>query len=166
MKKLFIYASVVGLAVGIVCWLCKKGKSNTAKSQTIDKKVNFETNTQEEEKSQNEDTWGEVTWYTLNCSLKAELPEEDKYAWTATAVDLAYDLRYVVYVILLVSLAVLALSFVGLMSVAGRRPDTEEDGEESLTTIDDDEEFDRVADYFDDMFSTVDFDEGENEKNP
>ena len=40
--------------------------------------------------------------------------------------DLAYDLRYVVYVILLVSLAVLALSFVGLMSVAGRRPDTEE----------------------------------------
>ena len=39
---------------------------------------------------QNKDTWGEVTWYTLNCSLKEELPEEDRYAWTATAVDLAY----------------------------------------------------------------------------
>ena len=37
-----------------------------------------------------------------------------------------------------------------------------EDGEESLFTIDDDEEFDRVADYFDDMFSTVDFDQDQN----
>ena len=46
------------------------------------------------------------------------------------------------------------------------RSEVDEDGEESLTTIDDDEEFDRVADYFDDMFSTVDFDEEENEKNP
>lgn len=53
MKKLFIYASVVGLAAGVVYWLCKKGKSNTATSQAVDKKVNFETNTQEEENSQN-----------------------------------------------------------------------------------------------------------------
>lgn len=53
MKKLFIYASVVGLAADVVYRLCKKGKSNTATSQTIDKKVNFETNTQEEENSQN-----------------------------------------------------------------------------------------------------------------
>ena len=35
----------------------------------------------------------------------------------------------------------------------------DENGDESLFTIDDDEEFDRVADFFDDMFSTVDFDE-------
>ena len=53
MKKWFIYASVVGLAAGVVYWLYKKGKSNTATSQTVDKKVNFETNTQEEENSQN-----------------------------------------------------------------------------------------------------------------
>lgn len=53
MKKMFIYASVVGLAAGVVYWLCKKGKSNTATSQTVDKKVNFKTNTQEEENSQN-----------------------------------------------------------------------------------------------------------------
>ena len=53
MKKWFIYASVVGLAAGVVYWLCKKGKSNTATSQTVDKKVNFETNTQDEENSQN-----------------------------------------------------------------------------------------------------------------
>lgn len=38
---------------------------------------------------------------------------------------------------------------------------TDEEGEESLISIDDDEEFDRIADYFDDMFSTVDFDEME-----
>ena len=53
MKKMFIYASVVGLVAGVVYWLCKKGKSNTATSQTVDKKVNFETNTQEEDNSQN-----------------------------------------------------------------------------------------------------------------
>ena len=34
----------------------------------------------------------------------------------------------------------------------------DENGDESLFSIDDDEEFDRVADFFDDMFSTVDFD--------
>lgn len=80
----------------------------------------------EPEPEEDEGTWGEVTWYTLHCNLKEDLSEEDKYAWTATAVDLAYELRYAIYVILLVSLAVLVLSFVGLMSVAGRRPDTEE----------------------------------------
>ena len=38
----------------------------------------------------------------------------------------------------------------------------DENGDESLFSIDDDEEFDRVADFFDDMFSTVDFDADEN----
>lgn len=53
MKKLFIYASVVGLAAGAVYWLYKKGKSNTAISQTVDEKVNFETDIQEKENSHN-----------------------------------------------------------------------------------------------------------------
>lgn len=53
MKKWFIYASVVGLVAGVVQWLCKNSKTNTATSQTVDKKGDFETNTQEEEKSQN-----------------------------------------------------------------------------------------------------------------
>ena len=39
------------------------------------------------------------------------------------------------------------------------KSEVDENGDESLFTIDDDEEFDRVADFFDDMFSTVDFDE-------
>lgn len=54
MKKWFICASVVGLA-GVIYWLCKRGKSNTATSQMVDKKVDFETNSQEEENSQNTD---------------------------------------------------------------------------------------------------------------
>ena len=33
-----------------------------------------------------------------------------------------------------------------------------EDGEEVLVSIDDDEEFDRVADFFDDQFSDIDYD--------
>ena len=38
------------------------------------------------------------------------------------------------------------------------KSEVDENGDESLFTIDDDEEFDRIADFFDDMFSTVDFD--------
>ena len=48
MKKWFIYASVVGLAAGVVYWLCKKGKSNTVTSKMIDRQVDFESNTQED----------------------------------------------------------------------------------------------------------------------
>lgn len=43
------------------------------------------------------------------------------------------------------------------------KSETDEDGEETLVTIDDDEEFDRIADFFDDQFSTVDFDALEND---
>ena len=38
------------------------------------------------------------------------------------------------------------------------RVETDENGEEYLSSIDDDEEFDRVADYFDDQFSDIDYD--------
>lgn len=34
-----------------------------------------------------------------------------------------------------------------------------EDGEEVLVSIDDDEEFDRVVDFFDDQFADVDYDQ-------
>ncbi len=41
------------------------------------------------------------------------------------------------------------------------RSEIDENGEESLVTIDDDDEFDRVADIFDDeLFAEVDYDEG------
>jgi hypothetical protein len=40
-----------------------------------------------------------------------------------------------------------------------------EDGEEVLVSIDDDDEFDNVADYFDDLFSQeIDYDAKEDDK--
>ena len=40
------------------------------------------------------------------------------------------------------------------------RLEMDEKGEEMLVTIDDDEEFDRIADYFEDeLFDTIDYDE-------
>ena len=43
------------------------------------------------------------------------------------------------------------------------RAEKDENGEDSLVTIDDDEEFDDVADYFDDLFSEeIDYDATEN----
>lgn len=52
MKKLFIYASVVGLAAGAVYWLCKKEKSNNTVSKSVDNNVDFELKPQGEEIAQ------------------------------------------------------------------------------------------------------------------
>ncbi len=42
------------------------------------------------------------------------------------------------------------------------RAEKDENGEDSLVTVDDDEEFDDMADYFDDMFSEeIDYDAAE-----
>ena len=38
------------------------------------------------------------------------------------------------------------------------RLEKEENGEETLISIDDDEEFDKIADYFDDKFNAIDYD--------
>lgn len=48
MKKMFVYASVAGLAAGVAYWSYKKEKSDNAVSKTIDKNVNFESESQEE----------------------------------------------------------------------------------------------------------------------
>lgn len=46
------------------------------------------------------------------------------------------------------------------------RTETDENGDEYLATIEDDEEFDRIADLFDDEFSEIDYDaEAEDEGN-
>lgn len=60
MKKLFIYASVVGLAAGVVYWLCKKEKSNNTESKPVDKKVDFQPRPQEEEISRNSNVVEEI----------------------------------------------------------------------------------------------------------
>ncbi|MBS5725374.1 MAG: DUF1292 domain-containing protein [Clostridiales bacterium] len=43
------------------------------------------------------------------------------------------------------------------------RGEKDEDGEDVLVSIDDDEEFDRIADIFDDEFADIDYDEGVDE---
>ena len=70
MKKLFIYASVLGLAAGVVYWLCKKEKSNNTASKPVDKKVDFEPRLQEEEISQNSNVVEEM-YQTKNESAQA-----------------------------------------------------------------------------------------------
>lgn len=52
MKKLFIYASVAGLAAGVIYWLCKKEKSNNTASKPVDKKEDIEHKPQAEVISQ------------------------------------------------------------------------------------------------------------------
>lgn len=42
--------------------------------------------------------------------------------------------------------------------------EVDENGEEYLTTIEDDEEFDRIADIFDDEFAEIDYDQGGEDK--
>lgn len=49
MKRVFIYASVVGLAAGVVFRLSKKEKSNNIVSKSVDNKVDFEPKPQQEE---------------------------------------------------------------------------------------------------------------------
>ena len=53
MKKLIIYASVIGLTAGIIYWLYKKEKSSTITSKTADMKVDFEPDSQREETQEN-----------------------------------------------------------------------------------------------------------------
>ena len=43
------------------------------------------------------------------------------------------------------------------------RGETDENGEEVLVSIEDDEEFDRIADIFDDEFADIDYDEAADE---
>ena len=43
------------------------------------------------------------------------------------------------------------------------RCEEDENGEEVLVSIDDDEEFDRIADIFDDEFADINYDDGEEE---
>ena len=55
MKKLSIYASVVGLGTGIVYLLYKKRKFNNTVSETVSKKEDFETKHQEKKLYQETD---------------------------------------------------------------------------------------------------------------
>lgn len=68
MKKIFIYTLVIGGVAGVVCWIYRKGKSNTVVSRTAGKKVEFETATQKEKISQNNDTEEKIYQAKSECA--------------------------------------------------------------------------------------------------
>lgn len=67
----------------------------------------------------------DVAFYA-ECWLKNGLPENDKYATLQTLLNIAYAMRYSIYILALLCLIGAIASFAALMSVAGRRP--EDDG--------------------------------------
>lgn len=75
---------------------------------------------------------GTEAWSTvlLKAGLREGFPVSDsdgfRYGLVSRLVHAAYLLRYVIYVIALAALLLMIACFVALMSVSGRRPDTEE----------------------------------------
>lgn len=67
----------------------------------------------------------EVPYYA-ECWLKNGLPENDKYATLQTLLNIAYTMRYSIYILALLCLIGAIASFAALMCVAGRHP--EDDG--------------------------------------
>ena len=65
---------------------------------------------------------GTVPYYA-ECMLKNGLPENDKYATLKTVLDIAYTMRYSIYILALLCLIGAIASFAALMCVAGRRPE-------------------------------------------
>ncbi|WP_455543482.1 hypothetical protein [Intestinibacter sp.] len=62
MKKMLIYAPVLGLAVGVICWLFKKEKSNSTASKHIDNKETYAYENKED-CTQRADAIGEMYQY-------------------------------------------------------------------------------------------------------
>lgn len=62
----------------------------------------------------------------VNVNIDETLAKPDRYAFAAKAVHLLYNLRYTVYVIMALAFVLGLISFVTLMSVTGRRPDSTE----------------------------------------
>lgn len=71
MKKLFIYASVVGLAASAVYWLCKREKFNNSASGSVNEKVDFDHSLQEEEISRSSDVVAEEMYQAKSESVQA-----------------------------------------------------------------------------------------------
>ncbi len=64
--------------------------------------------------------------YAVSFALKEGLPMPDELALTARLVQIGWRLRYAVFPIALLALGLAIVTFVGLMCVSARRPDTEE----------------------------------------
>lgn len=71
-----------------------------------------------------EEILGEV--YKIYACLDEELPVNDQYALMVKAVNLGYTFRYAVYPIGIAAVLLAVFSFIALMCVSARRPDTDE----------------------------------------
>lgn len=60
----------------------------------------------------------------VNVNIDESLARPDRYAFAAKAIHLLYNLRYTVYVIMALAFVLGLISFVTLMSVTGRHPDS------------------------------------------
>lgn len=67
-----------------------------------------------------------ASYYTVNVSIDENSKQTSFYSFLKDVIDRVYPLRYAIFGIGLLSLTVLIISFVALMSVAGRRPDDED----------------------------------------
>lgn len=83
-------------------------------------------NLQEFEYLYSADTPEDGLVYTVNISLDENLPVHDKYAVAIDLIKLCYSLRYAVYFIALISLALSISCFIILMCTAGRTPRNDE----------------------------------------
>ena len=63
--------------------------------------------------------------YTMRCELREGLPESDGFAAAHRYVHLLWKIRYLLWGILVLSLAAAVLCFVSLMAAAGREPGSE-----------------------------------------
>ena len=67
-----------------------------------------------------------LDYYTVSYCLKAGLPAADELRLISGLVHIGWSLRYWVFLIALIALGLSVVTFVGLMCVSARRPDTEE----------------------------------------
>ena len=67
-----------------------------------------------------------VKYLTLNASIDPQLSYQDQYAFCAKGLHLAYQMRYLIFAIAIPALILTIICFISLMTVSGRRPNTEE----------------------------------------
>ena len=62
----------------------------------------------------------------VHFNIDESMTAPDKYAFADKVIHILYTIRYIVYIVMALAFVIGLLSFVTLMSVAGRRPDTSE----------------------------------------
>ncbi len=65
-------------------------------------------------------------YYTVNMKLKENLPESSYYSITAKLIHIAYDMKYIIFVVGIVSLIATIICFISLMCVSARKPGSDE----------------------------------------